>query len=235
MWGCWSRAAKLDLALEPLGPERRGQLGQEDLQGHRAVVLEVLRQEDRGHAPAPELALERVAVAQGVAERRHGVGQKLPVEDDRQICTGSAAEASGGNERHGELPTTETPRHRDTQLMLFLWCLSPCLRASVVAVLRVSLPDCSMFAVMTDRLRAALADRYRIERELGQGGMATVYLAEDLKHHRKVAVKVLRPELAAIARRRPVPPRDRDRRPAPASRTSCRCSIPARPTASSTT
>src|ERR1041385_2022676 len=47
------------------------------------------------------------------------------------------------------------------------------------------------------RLAAALADRYRIERELGQGGMATVYLAEDLKHHRKVAVKVLRPELAA--------------------------------------
>jgi tetratricopeptide (TPR) repeat protein/tRNA A-37 threonylcarbamoyl transferase component Bud32 len=46
------------------------------------------------------------------------------------------------------------------------------------------------------RLAAGLADRYRIERELGQGGMATVYLAEDLKHHRKVAVKVLRPELA---------------------------------------
>ena len=47
------------------------------------------------------------------------------------------------------------------------------------------------------RLQGALADRYRIERELGHGGMATVYLAEDLKHHRKVAVKVLRPELAA--------------------------------------
>jgi serine/threonine-protein kinase len=47
------------------------------------------------------------------------------------------------------------------------------------------------------RLTEALADRYRIERELGQGGMATVYLAEDLKHHRKVALKVLRPELAA--------------------------------------
>jgi serine/threonine protein kinase len=47
------------------------------------------------------------------------------------------------------------------------------------------------------RLTAALADRYRVERELGQGGMATVYLAEDLKHHRKVALKVLRPELAA--------------------------------------
>jgi serine/threonine-protein kinase len=42
-----------------------------------------------------------------------------------------------------------------------------------------------------------MADRYRLERELGRGGMATVYLAEDLKHHRKVAIKVLRPELAA--------------------------------------
>jgi len=47
------------------------------------------------------------------------------------------------------------------------------------------------------RLTAALADRYRIERPLGQGGMATVYLAEDLKHKRKVALKVLKPELAA--------------------------------------
>ena len=49
-----------------------------------------------------------------------------------------------------------------------------------------------------DRLKAALADRYAIERELGSGGMATVYLSEDLKHKRKVAVKVLRPELAAV-------------------------------------
>ncbi|MGN6393473.1 MAG: protein kinase domain-containing protein [Gemmatimonadales bacterium] len=47
-----------------------------------------------------------------------------------------------------------------------------------------------------DRLRAALADRYHIERELGQGGMATVYLAQDLRHGRKVAIKVLKPELA---------------------------------------
>ena len=50
---------------------------------------------------------------------------------------------------------------------------------------------------LPDRLKSALADRYSIERELGSGGMATVYLADDLKHHRKVAVKVLRPELAA--------------------------------------
>ncbi len=47
------------------------------------------------------------------------------------------------------------------------------------------------------RLRAALAGRYAIERELGRGGMATVYLADDVKHRRVVAVKVLRPELAA--------------------------------------
>ena len=47
------------------------------------------------------------------------------------------------------------------------------------------------------RLKTALADRYAIERELGAGGMATVYLAEDIKLHRNVALKVLRPELAA--------------------------------------
>ena len=49
-----------------------------------------------------------------------------------------------------------------------------------------------------DRLKSALADRYTIEHELGAGGMATVYLAHDVKHNRKVAVKVLRPDLAAI-------------------------------------
>ena len=48
------------------------------------------------------------------------------------------------------------------------------------------------------RLSAALEGRYTIERELGEGGMATVYLADDLKHERKVALKVLKPELAAV-------------------------------------
>jgi serine/threonine-protein kinase len=48
-----------------------------------------------------------------------------------------------------------------------------------------------------DRLKTALADRYRIEHALGEGGMATVYLAEDLKHQRKVAIKVLKPDVAA--------------------------------------
>ena len=54
---------------------------------------------------------------------------------------------------------------------------------------------------MTDlpaRLASALADRYRLERELGAGGMATVYLAQDLRHDRQVAIKVLKPDLAAV-------------------------------------
>ena len=48
------------------------------------------------------------------------------------------------------------------------------------------------------RLNDALSGRYAIERQIGEGGMATVYLADDLKHERKVALKVLKPELAAV-------------------------------------
>jgi eukaryotic-like serine/threonine-protein kinase len=55
----------------------------------------------------------------------------------------------------------------------------------------LNLPDPSPLSIV-------LADRYRIERQLGQGGMATVYLAHDLKHDRDVAIKVLRPEIPAI-------------------------------------
>ncbi|HSR40988.1 MAG TPA: serine/threonine-protein kinase, partial [Longimicrobiales bacterium] len=51
---------------------------------------------------------------------------------------------------------------------------------------------------LVERLNAALSGRYRIEGELGEGGMATVYLAQDLRHQRKVALKVLKPELAAM-------------------------------------
>jgi serine/threonine-protein kinase len=51
---------------------------------------------------------------------------------------------------------------------------------------------------LLDRLQVALAERYRLDREIGQGGMAIVYLAEDLRHGRKVAIKVLHPELSAL-------------------------------------
>jgi len=71
----------------------------------------------------------------------------------------------------------------------------PC-QAQVASLPRVGVIRGTMAEVI-DRLRAALADRYAIEAEAGAGGMATVYRAEDLRHHRTVAIKVLRPELAA--------------------------------------
>ncbi|MDZ4259982.1 MAG: hypothetical protein U0974_12105 [Gemmatimonadales bacterium] len=61
-----------------------------------------------------------------------------------------------------------------------------------------------------DRLTAALADRYRLERELGVGGMATVDLAADIKHDRQVAIKVLRPEVSDELTRHQPRPRARD-------------------------
>jgi serine/threonine-protein kinase len=54
-----------------------------------------------------------------------------------------------------------------------------------------------MSSATLDRLTRAIADKYRVERELGSGGMATVYLAHDLKHNRQVAIKVMKPEVAA--------------------------------------
>ena len=90
--------------------------------------------------------------------------------------------------------------------------------------------------VSTDvlRLAAALAERYGIERELGAGGMATVYLAHDLKHDRQVAIKVLRPELAAVIGASAFSPRSRRRRTF-SIRTSCRSSIRASRTVSCST
>ena len=68
-------------------------------------------------------------------------------------------------------------------------------RSEVLTKIR-SAPDAALNA--TIRLNTALEGRYRIGRELGQGGMATVYLAEDLRHERKVALKVLKPQVAAV-------------------------------------
>jgi serine/threonine-protein kinase len=64
----------------------------------------------------------------------------------------------------------------------------------------ISLPGVrgTLSEAVADRLRAALGNRYRVEREIGEGGMAVVYLAHDLRHDRRVALKVLRPELSAF-------------------------------------
>ncbi len=69
----------------------------------------------------------------------------------------------------------------------------------------VSEPDFEPLPDLVPRLNAALEGRYTIERQVGEGGMATVYLAEDLKHQRKVALKVLKPELAAVVGAEPPP------------------------------
>ena len=65
-----------DLAQEALRAERGGELGVQHLERDLAVVLEVVREIDRGHAPAAELALERVAVGQGGLEPFQGLGQR---------------------------------------------------------------------------------------------------------------------------------------------------------------
>ena len=91
------------------------------------------------------------------------------------------------------------------------------------------------------RLETALAGRYRIERELGRGGMAAVFLAEDLKHHRRVAIKVMDPGIgAALGPERflreveTAARRSRPRRPSRSSRRSLACSAASTRSGSST-
>lgn len=75
----------------------------------------------------------------------------------------------------------------------------------------------------TGRLESALAGRYRIKRELGEGGTATAYLVEDLEHERNVALKILKPELAAVRFAGGIMTTAALSHP-----TSCRCAIPAK-------
>jgi hypothetical protein len=84
-------------------------------------------------------------------------------------------------------------------------------------------------------VREALAASYALERELGRGGMATVYLARDLRHRRQVAIKVLHPELSAVLGPRALPARDRAHGVAAAPAHPAPCSTRARPAGCSTT
>jgi serine/threonine protein kinase len=87
---------------------------------------------------------------------------------------------------------------------------------------------------MPMRIAAALADHDRLEQEIGAGGMATVYRAEDLRHDRRVAVKLLRPELAAVIGAERFLAEIKLTRTG-STRTSLPSSTPARPTPSSST
>jgi Tol biopolymer transport system component/tRNA A-37 threonylcarbamoyl transferase component Bud32 len=93
--------------------------------------------------------------------------------------------------QHRSCPSCHTPVSPEAKFCLHCGAVIP-----VNAVEPAGLPPAE--AQQAERLQLALAHRYRIERVLGDGGTATVYLAEDLRHDRKVAVKVLRPELAAV-------------------------------------
>src|SRR3989442_13281942 len=75
---------------------------------------------------------------------------------------------------------------------------SPLARNGLRPMMGVTRASQATVADVLSRLRLGLVDRYTLERELGAGGMATVYLAQDLKHDREVALKVLRPDLAAV-------------------------------------
>ncbi len=103
--------------------------------------------------------------------------------------------------RLAKLAITDPELHRALESLLEADAAADTRLASVDAALRVAVGHYPLAASrrrIRTRLFPALADRYRIEREIGSGGMATVYLARDLKHDRDVALKVLRPDLAAM-------------------------------------
>ena len=106
----------------------------------------------------------------------------------------------GGNRRGNSdhdgmpppVPSVPSVPYRPTVLPSYRLTVLPSYRPTVLHPILSPMPD------VTQRLSTALAGRYQIERRVGVGGMATVYLAEDLKHKRKVALKVLKPDLAAV-------------------------------------
>ncbi len=113
---------------------------------------------------------------------------------------GESVEILWGNTMRARLPPwargydlRESPDSGGVPFCLVLISFAPMKRSPAGYTNRTLAPMIELIS----RLSTAIADRYTIEREIGAGGMATVYLAEDLKHRRKVAIKVLRPDLTA--------------------------------------
>src|SRR5690606_21011314 len=194
------RGPRAGPAVRPApGPHLRGRLGQrggaDPPPGERrqpAVAARVAGgrgpsaplREHRGRGPVPLCAVSRQHPG-GVAATRPGRRRAAAGAGDPRARDGVGG--CGGDPRRGVPAGLRDLPARDRQSREA--ALVPHRPGPVTAHPMPSIPE---------RLQTALADRYRIERELGQGGMATVYLAQDLRHDRKVAIKVLRPELAAI-------------------------------------
>ena len=157
------------LAHEPLGVGPGGELRQEDLHHHRVAAVHGMREPGGGGAAGGEGPLEPVARPEGRAQLEDGVG------------------AAGGVEVGGHSSTIRTPSPASVTV-----CRADC-RLSDRRPGRALSP-----CARTSDCRGYVGERYRIERELGHGGMATVYLAEDLREGRQVAVKVLRREITGI-------------------------------------
>ena len=102
-----------DLALEALGTERGGQLGVEHLERHRPVVPEVPGEEDRGHAPAAELALEGVPVPQAFLQRRYRIGHD-PLYGSGNLARYRGRRAAGRKDAPSYLDTHRTGPDRLT-------------------------------------------------------------------------------------------------------------------------
>ena len=212
----------LDLGEEPLDAQHRAQLGPEHLERDLAVVLEVGGEVDGGHAAGAELALDPVALGERLGQGgRNGVmatacaGAWSPAVD-RGCCSfgGRRKLTRPGGFASGASCLSRTG----------LW------RASD-APLKHPLTKKPVMPELLGRLQGALSDRYRIEREIGAGGMATVYLAQ-----RPPARPQGRAQGPAPGARAPssAPSGSWPRSSSPPTcsiRTSCRCSIRARPTA----
>ena len=124
---------------------------------------------------------------------------QIPRSDGRHArAWASVAARTSARDRMPENTAATVPRTSLAETHLYAASCADCQPVrSIAHPHTVRHPKVPSLPETSDLLAAALADRYRVERELGRGGMATVYLAHDLRHDRPVALKVLRPELAA--------------------------------------